>query len=456
VSKDITTVYPSMNYKPKNVFLATFLYQSGTAFQLALVTNGTDIFSVINYGRLASNSSNISASTCSGIKTLIPNNNAKELALTGNKTGVLGRHVFYLTDKDCKPVSGVRVIRSSWRGIKDTVFNSRDYLVHNVLTKNEYGASFIYFKEVVTGGETPAAVVLFKPTLTGPFRTTYGLFNPGGAYVHSSTLFLFENTKKTITFQYGNDKFPSVTSFTVCRRVSFEQAMKSKPSIKILPVINNKNFDAYVNIWLKNVKVSSFVACVKEIIPFSGQHNMIINYIAASAGDRNIQEVSHVTFPAEYRERVTCLIKKFHKTFIKTPDIFITAEVDSNEPSFVWVKSINQREAEICLRTSIHNKVHKIHILLSGEVRPCAAHKCPDHLECHSTATQTAYCGCIQSCVGKEERGEFCSTDYITYKSVCHMNQAHCYKHGNSSKSNTSVKHYGACQCKLYYTGCPL
>jgi len=409
VSKDIAAVYPSMGFTPKHVLVATYIY-SDTKFQVALVTNGTDTFSVFNYELLSTDPTNIGMNEygCGNVRSLIASTNGMDLAIKGNKTGVRGRHVFYLTNKSCfKRALGVRAVRSTITGIY-RLFTSRKESVHKVLKINEYGNTSMYFKEIVTGGEIPTAVVLFKPSTIDPFKIFYGFFHAAPKTVfkdtYSSNLFVFEGTPNTNTFQYGNVNFPPVHSSSVCKTVFFEQKMKSKPAVKISPVISDDNNEDYVNVWLKSVTNSSFTVCAREMIAFSGQRNITINYIATSAGDANFQEINEIIFPTSSQSK-RCLIKKFDNEYINNPDIFVSVEVDHDEPSMVWLKSVTTKQAEICLKTITHNKAHKVHIILTGDVSPCTHHKCPNHLECRLTSSKQTYCGCITNCVGKEGRG---------------------------------------------------
>jgi len=223
VSKDIAAVYPSMGFTPKHVLVATFIF-SNAKFQVALVTNGTDTFSDFNYEWLSTDPTNIGMNElgCSeDVRTLIADKNS---AMNGNKTGVVGRHVFYLSDKSCfKRASGVRTVGSTLT-LGNEMFATKDEF-HKVLKINEYGNFSMNFKEIVAGGETPNAVVLFKPSTSDHFGTSIGFFHAAPYQIsrklYSSNLFVLEGTPKTNTFQYGNVNFPPVDSSTVCKTVFF-------------------------------------------------------------------------------------------------------------------------------------------------------------------------------------------------------------------------------------------
>ena len=454
VSSDVATVYPSNNFQPYRVLLVTYICPDNT-FQMALATNGKESFAVMNYERLTRDpmQAGMNENECGSFREFFPSFRGSSVAMALNVTGVPGRHVYNLTTKGCfQPVFGVRNARDSSVYTRDT-FNYKSANLLALRSRSEEISS-LHFNELVSGRETPVSLVLQSlPNQVGTsIAIYYGIFQGSSSStsllnLYTSNLFILEGTSKSTTFQYGNISIPLLSSSTICKRQVFDQAMESSPSIKISARVSSYLFKNFVFVWLKNVTNNGFTVCSREIISYSGDRNVSINYIAATNGDSNIQEVNNLIYPASSQTQ-RCVIKKFKDIFMKVPDLYISVEAfgDGDAPMISWVKSVTQTQAEICLK-STRNEQHKIHMVISGEISACTNYNCPDHLECQLTTDLKPYCGCISSCAGKEER-KFCGSDFMNYRSMCELHQRHCQKHGNSSKTNITIKHYGECQGK--------
>ena len=423
---------------------------------MALATNGTDSFAVLNYAKLTTNPqlAGMNEHGCGRQREFFSRFNATNTAVAVNVTGVPGRHVYHLTNKSCfEPSYGIRSARHSINIY--SLFNTQSTNLR-VLKPEETGNVAMSFNEVVEGGyEVPVAPVLFSnPQQSiyrfGEFIVHYGIYHAktSRSYVYTSNLFILEGTKMNKNFQYGNVTIPNLDSSTMCKSQVFEQAMNSTPTIKVSAMVSGRSWKDYVFVWIKNVTNNGFTACSREIINYSGNRSVSMHYMAATNADSNTQEVNSLIFPASTQIQ-RCTVKKFKSVFLSTPDVYTSVEVNgnSNAPMVSWVKSVTTRQVEICLR-STRNEQHKVHIIINGQISPCTSHNCPDHLECKVTRDLNPYCGCISSCRGEEQR-EFCGTDFGTYRSMCELNQHFCQKHGNTTEVNIGIQHYEACQCKF-------
>jgi len=456
VSSDVNLAYPSIDFRPYQVLVVTYNCPDHS-FQMALATNGTDSFAVMNYERLMSDPrmAGMNEYGC-GTQEFFPANKGSTIAIAVNVTGVRGRHVYNLTKKGCfEPVYGVKNLRDQFFRLY-SLFNNRAKTL-NVLNPGEIGNYSLNLIEIVTGGEVPVSIVLFSlprpSSQIGAFTVYYGMYHASSSYsyynAYTNNLFIYQGTKKSPTFQYGNISITKLGLSTLCRTHLFEQSMISPPSIKISAITTSVNvWNDFVFIWLKGVTDKGFTVCLREIINYSGDRDISISYVAVSATDSNIAEVNSLLFPASSQIQ-RCVVKKFNNVFLAIPHLYTSVEVfgGSDEPMMSWVKSITLTQAEICLK-STRNEQHKIHMIISGQISACTNYSCPDHLECQLTLDQEPYCGCIRNCSGEEQR-EFCGSDFLTYTSMCDLRQRHCQRYGNTSEMNVVIKHYGKCQCKF-------
>jgi len=445
VSCDVAAVYPLINFQPTWVLVVTYICPDNI-FQMALATNGTDSFAVMNYERLANDpiSAGMNEYGCGSTREFFSRFNGSTVAMAVNVTGVRGRHVYNLTTESCfQPVYGIRNALQSIR--LSSMFYSINFYT-TVLTPEETGDIFMHFSEIRAIVTTPVSLVSFSEPLStstvGRFYIRYGIYSTRpSSYlnVYISNLFLMKGTKKTPTFQFGNVSMLQVASSTICETIFFEHAMSSSPSIKISAITSGSAYSDYVFVWLKDVTNRGFNVCSHEIINYSGVRSLQINYIAVAVADSNIQEITSLAFPPSTQEQ-RCITKKFKDIFVGTPYVYTSVEVigNSNKPMVSWVKYVSQNYAELCLK-SVGNVEHKIHILISGQLSACNNFSCPENLECKLDRDQKPYCGCISSCFGKEQR-EFCGSDSVTYSSMCHLHQFHCYTHGNTSAVSVIIK----------------
>ena len=439
------------NFTTKHALVTTFIYVN-RRFQVALATDNLVTYAVFNYEQLDGYRADapvaLNEPGCTQNKVLLSSINAN--LLNGSNTEIRGRYVFNLTKIDCyRQASGIKVVQFSTTRYGG-LFHTIGYNV-KVLDLNENGKMAGHITEYVverSSKEARTVTLLSANQISnnGLLYTVFGIFDAYKNFkrVTMKNLFVFEDTRKSATFNYGKANL-TVGYGIKCTNVLFEEHMSAKPSIKLTAQLANSNMENYVNVWLVNASTRGFSVCAKEIIEFSGNNRrlIVVHYVAVVQSFMGVTEVEHINHTTSEYEDVHCVKKSFTKNYIVTPSVFQSIEKldDMMYPVTSWIQNISRADVQVCYQTT--RGTHNIHVLVAGRLNPCTESTCPDHLQCYFTnGGRTPYCGCINNCNNDRE---LCGSDFKTYKSVCHLNQQHCYRYGPASKTNVTISHYGKC-----------
>ena len=461
INEDIRTsnANGSSGFQAKHAFLVTFI-STGTRFQIVLGSDGRDTYGVFNYEKLATDSKfdiGMNEDLCGG-KRFETKLNSHVKLIEGNNTGVRGRFVHLLSSPGCfKKATGIRVaieqIPISYQFQMFSTFTNR----LTILGATETGKVLLYVKELTSFKRSPTAINIINGNDMNDiqqFITKYGIFYGGADIVRNmivNNLLILHGTSKSKSFQFGTSGINHVESGIKCRKAYFDSEIQSSPIMKITGVIDSPAIPSFVNVWLQHVTSTSFTFCTMEMTNFSGRRDVKINYVAFVKESDQIEEAHVIPASKTPIIRTRCLVQRFKHRYLGPPSIFTSVEVVNKigEPVIGWVNSVTNTSVEICIKpllSPIISSLYNIHLIVKGQIDPCHKFTCPDHLECTLTSTLTPYCDCIKSC--SADSSPFCGSDYHDHESLCLVNKDYCQKHGNYSKTNIKVKHFGKCQSK--------
>lgn len=440
------------NFTVKHALVITYIYEQ-RRFQVVLVTDGAESLAVLNYEKLDGYRSDsgviLNEPGCTSNKKLMDVLNTN--LLNGTNAGRRGRFVFNLTKIDCfKPVTGIKLMENNLRMYGNPFISVS--VSGKVFELNEYGEIALHVAEYLTDSPISKArtnAILQGYKRVGHYYFVSSIFDAGNFYrnIVIKNLFVLGETQTSSSFNYGSVNF-TLGYDVECRSISFETTMETTPGIKLTVQLLDSNMKNHVFVWMVNVSTHGFDICAKEIITFSGERNFKVNFVAVSDKYMDITEVEHVTM-AQSPGQFQCLKKEFMDIYLETPTVFSSIEMmvgSDSEPVSSWIQSITLTHVQVCFQSNAETDF-KFHLLIAGKISPCMETSCPDHLQCYTRNINNSYipyCGCISNCTDRNQN-EFCGTNFKTYKSMCELNQEHCFRYGNNSKTNITIKHHGKC-----------
>ncbi|XP_022806681.1 uncharacterized protein LOC111343760 isoform X1 [Stylophora pistillata] len=252
------------------------------------------------------------------------------------------------------------------------------------------------------------------------------------------------------------------TTETKCNKVDFSQGFGLGPYVFVSAKYNRDtqpNDAMYV--WLENVKRGSFEVCIREFLPFDGQHqNAIVDWFAfdGNGSDLNFTLMGEAGFENRNTPKVEdnygfCQDVQFNTTFYASPVVLVSVHhyynrqqknliLPENNIVTAWVEEIRLTSMTICVKdlsgTGSKHDPLSVYYVVIGDIDPCLGVNCPSFGICKTFSAHESRCVCHEDCPSYQD--PVCTTNGTTYDNHCWYKLNYC-----KGLEQNSVYHPGSC-----------